>query len=160
MLDLIDGASPFARSSVEPGHFTASLFVLSPERDALALIFHKKLGIWVQPGGHVEAEDVTLADAARREAREEIGVSRFVEDSAGNAAEPAIFDVDVHPIPARPTEPAHHHFDVRFLLTACSRDLVVSDEVADARWMPLTEVHTVASDESVQRCVRKILAAR
>lgn len=154
MLELAEAAEPFVRTSFAPGHFTASAFVLSPGRDQVALIFHRKLGIWVQPGGHIEPGDPSACAAARREAREEIGVVDLVEGDA----EQAIFDVDVHPIPARKDEAAHEHFDVRFVFTARSMDFVVSDEVAGARWVPLAGVRALASDESVQRAVRKLLA--
>ena len=40
----------------------------------------------------------------------------------------AIFDIDVHRIPARGREPAHFHFDVRFLVQAKHDRFRVSDE--------------------------------
>jgi 8-oxo-dGTP pyrophosphatase MutT (NUDIX family) len=161
MANLLSAGEPFARTSFDPGHFTASAFVLSPERDAVVLIFHKKLRIWVQPGGHAEPADTSLSAAARREVSEEIGVFDLLSDSSDleeGDLEAPIFDVDVHPIPARRDEPAHEHFDVRFRFTARSRALRASDEVEGARWVPLSEVHTLASDESVQRAVRKLTA--
>jgi len=60
MLELLEARAPTSRSHFTPGHLTASGFVLSPERDAVLLIFHKKLGIWVQPGGHIEDGDDSL----------------------------------------------------------------------------------------------------
>jgi 8-oxo-dGTP pyrophosphatase MutT (NUDIX family) len=158
MSELLSTGEPFARTSFEPGHFTASAFVLSPERNAVALIFHKKLRIWVQPGGHTEPEDASLSAAARREVGEEIGVLDLLWDLEEGDLEAPIFDVDVHPIPARLDEPAHEHFDVRFRFIARSSALRASDEVEGARWVPLSEVHSLASDESVQRAVRKLTA--
>src|SRR5258705_4171245 len=73
MLQLLELSAPMSRDHFVPGHLTASAFVLSPERAAVLLIFHKKLGIWVQPGGHIEAEDESLEAAARRELGEEVG---------------------------------------------------------------------------------------
>ena len=65
--------SPF--SSDQPAaHFTASALVLDESRADACLVLHRKLGLWLQPGGHVEPDDPTLADAALREVREETGL--------------------------------------------------------------------------------------
>ena len=149
MLQLLTLAAPASRSHFVPGHLTASAFVLSPERDAVLLIFHKKLQIWVQPGGHIEASDATLEAAARREVAEEVGLVL----PAGAPAK--VFDVDIHQIPPRKDEPAHEHFDVRFWFLSPTRDFVANDEVVEARWVPLGEVARL-TDESVQRAVRKL----
>ncbi len=155
MLALLDGAgsAAFARDHFVPGHFTASAFVLSPDGAELLLIFHRKLELWLQPGGHVEVGDLSLGAAARREAMEELGVA--LPASAG-----AIFDVDIHAIPARKSEPAHQHFDVRFRLVAEAREFRASDEVADARWVKLQELASVTSDESVLRAARKLASEK
>jgi 8-oxo-dGTP pyrophosphatase MutT (NUDIX family) len=150
MVQLLDTPTPTSRRQFEPGHLTASAFALSPERDAVLLILHKKLGIWVQPGGHIEPGDETLEAAARRELAEEVGLALPA------SAHAAIFDLDIHPIPARKDEAAHEHFDVRFCFQAPTRELVVSDEVAAARWAPLARLDELTSDESVLRAVRKL----
>ena len=152
MLVLLRTDGAFDRTHFVPGHFTASAFVLSPERDALLLIFHKKLSLWLQPGGHVEPADETILTAARREVREEVGLSEF--EMAGEDA--ALLDLDIHPIPARKDEPAHEHVAVRFLFQAGSRDFTASDEVAGARWVRLSDLDAVTSDESVRRAARKL----
>jgi 8-oxo-dGTP pyrophosphatase MutT (NUDIX family) len=152
MLALSGAADPFSRSAFAPGHFTASAFVLSPHRDAVLLIFHKKLGRWLQPGGHVEPNDATLLEAARREVAEETAIFEPTPLVSG------IFDIDVHDIPAHKDEPAHEHFDVRVLLGAPSLVIAASEEVAAARWVPLDELATVETDESVRRAVRKLRA--
>jgi 8-oxo-dGTP pyrophosphatase MutT (NUDIX family) len=150
MLELLGGERPFSRTEFEPGHFTASAIVLSPERDAALLIFHAKLGLWLQPGGHVDAADADLFEAARREVREEVGISEL--DGGGRG----ILDLDVHSIPGFASEPAHEHFDVRFLLVARSRAFEKSDEVRAARWVPLPVIESVTRDASVLRAVDKV----
>ena len=90
--------------------------MLSPDRRDLVLIHHKKLGIWVQPGGHVEPSDEDLLGAARREVLEEVGLSDL-EPLPSPGGSP-LFDVDIHAIPARKADPAHEHFDVRFAFVA------------------------------------------
>lgn len=153
MLALLDGeGDPFARVHFDPGHFTASGFVLAPERDALLLIQHPKLGRWLQPGGHVEAADADVLAAARREVLEEVGLSELSLEDDG------IFDLDVHRIPPLGREPAHEHFDVRFLFRAARRALPsdAGTEAESARFFPLTELGTVTSDASVLRAARKL----
>ena len=153
MLELCGAAGATERAHFEPGHFTASAFVLSPDRRDLVLIFHKKLGIWVQPGGHVEPTDADLMDSARREVLEEVGLGELEIIQRGDST---LFDVDIHPIPARKLDPAHEHFDVRFAFVAAKRDLVHSEEVTDLRWVPLAEVEAMATDDSVMRAVKKL----
>jgi 8-oxo-dGTP pyrophosphatase MutT (NUDIX family) len=150
MLELLRLEAPFSRATFAPGHFTASAFVVSPRADELLLIFHRKLGIWVQPGGHIEPSDESLLAAARREVAEEVGLTLPA------SAEASVFDIDIHAIPARKDEPAHEHFDVRYYFRSPTREFVASDEVAGARWVPLADVAELTRDESVLRAARKL----
>ena len=145
-------ADPLSRSSFEPGHFTASAFILSPESDALLLIFHGKLQRWLQPGGHVDVDDADLLAAALREAREEVGIVDL------EPVLPGPLDVDVHEIPPLRGEPAHAHFDVRFLFRARTRAFQAASDAKAARWVPLDAIDAETSDESVLRAVAKIRA--
>jgi 8-oxo-dGTP pyrophosphatase MutT (NUDIX family) len=156
MLSLTETPEACERSHTEPGHFTASAFVLSPDRRELVLIHHRKLGIWVQPGGHVDSTDPDLESAARREVAEEVGLSELEPLLAGDST---LFDVDIHPIPAHKAEAKHEHFDVRFAFVARSKDCARSEEVADLRWVPLTEAESITTDASVLRAVDKLKRA-
>jgi len=140
---------PFSRRHLAPGHFTASAFVLCPERRRVLLIRHPKLGRWLQPGGHIEPGDADLVAAARREAIEETGV--VVEEPLGG-----IFDVDIHDIPDSVKDPAHQHFDVRYAFIARSDRLEVSPEVLGARWVELSEVTLLTDEDSVLRCTERL----
>lgn len=121
------------RDTFEPGHFTASAFVLCPDRKSLLLIFHKKLKMWLQPGGHIEPTDSGLVEAARREVREETGLKELEVVSA-------LFDIDVHSIPAFGQTPAHLHHDVRCVMTAPHLEVRAGDDVSDARWFDIRKV--------------------
>ncbi len=153
MLELTQAEAACARSLFQPGHFTASAFLLSPDREELLLIHHRKLGIWVQPGGHIDAEDADAEAAARREVSEEVGLTELTPLTVGQNA---IFDIDVHAIPAHKQELAHEHFDVRFAFVCSTRAFTRSEEVADARWVPLAGLAELGTDESVLRAARKL----
>jgi 8-oxo-dGTP pyrophosphatase MutT (NUDIX family) len=137
-----------------PGHFTVSAFITDPEVESTVLIHHRRLDRWLQPGGHVEPEDATLLVALRREIVEETGISHVAPDR------PPLFDVDVHPIPARDPEPAHRHFDIRFHVIAERAALAPSDEVRDAAWVDLDAVAAWTEDLSVLRAVEKLIGRR
>ncbi len=147
------GAAAFARS-LHVGHLTASAWVVDPARTRALLTHHRKLGRWLQLGGHADG-DPDLRRAALREAREESGLRSLRLAQAG------IYDLDVHPIPARPGEPAHDHYDVRFALEADPAEpLVVSAESKGLAWVPLAALADYGADESVLRLARKTAALR
>lgn len=54
-------------------HFCASVFIINPADKKILLVHHKGFNMWVQPGGHIDADE-TFEEAAMREAYEETGV--------------------------------------------------------------------------------------
>ena len=142
----------FERSCV-PGHVTASSWILSAEGSRFLLTHHRKLGRWLQLGGHADGETDVLA-VALREAREESGLSDFevVPDASGLD----VLDLDIHRIPPHGRDPEHFHYDVRFLFRAAADDPVsASDESHEVRWFGPGESAEVLSEESLRRLVRK-----
>jgi len=142
------------------GHITASAWIVSADGGQALLTHHKKLGRWLQLGGHVDGEP-HIERAALREAREESGMTDFAFEPWGAGGELVPLDLDVHPIPARGSEPRHEHWDVRFLLRAGpGQSLAVSDESHDLRWFRPAELAAVTDEESVLRLQRKAAALR
>ncbi len=154
MLDLAAVAhDPFDRFQYEPGHFTASGFVIHPAGDRVLLIHHAKIGAWLQPGGHIDSGDPSPLAAATREITEETGVDALMPVTE------AIADVDIHVFPGRADQPEHRHFDLRFAFVATRADLMSNHEVLEARWVDLDEVGRLNSDRSVMRPVVKLLGS-
>lgn len=110
-----------------PEHLTASCFVFSPDLQQVLLTHHRKGGFWVQFGGHLEAADASLADAARREGREESGIGDLQLRSD------RVMDLDRHELHGGFTCAAH--WDVGFVAIASPAAAVeVSSESLDVRW--------------------------
>ena len=132
-----------------PGHLTGSAWIVSPDRARTLLTHHRKLDKWLQLGGHADG-DPDLSAVALREAREESGLARL------RLLANELFDVDRHWIPARRTEPAHWHYDLRFMIEADPAErLVVSSESKDLAWVEVARVTGLNPEESMARMVRK-----
>ena len=81
-------AGLFDRGSMS-GHVTGSAFVVDPRRDLILLVHHAALDRWLQPGGHVDAEEEP-GDGAAREVWEETGLQRFAPSDWARATAPGI----------------------------------------------------------------------
>lgn len=113
-------------------HVTGSAIVVGPR--GVLLHRHKRLGIWLQPGGHVETGEAPW-DAAVRETTEETGI-RAVHPAGG----PQLAHVDVHAAPR-----GHTHLDVRYLLHAGDEDPAPPPgESPEVRWFSWPEAVAVA----------------
>ncbi len=131
------------------GHITGSAWIIDNDRTHALLTHHKKLDRWLQLGGHSDGDADTLA-VALKEGREESGLVDI------NAISEGIFDVDVHLIPARKTEPDHFHYDIRFLLEADrNTPLIISEESNDLAWVALDDIEQLVDDQSILRMLRK-----
>jgi 8-oxo-dGTP pyrophosphatase MutT (NUDIX family) len=131
---------------------TGSAWVVDAAHARVLLTHHRKLDMWLQLGGHADG-DTDVLRVAMREAAEESGLTELIAVDAG------VFDVDVHRIPPRGGEPAHLHYDVRFLLQGdASVPLVMTAESRDLRWVRLADVVSLGVDASVLRMVAKTQA--
>lgn len=138
----------FARSNMA-GHITASGVVLNADRTKTLVIHHVGLGLWLQPGGHVDDTDKSIRSAAAREVLEETGVAM---------SQPILLDIDSHAVPAneRKREGAHVHHDFAFLAFADETALTPQlAEVHAARWLTFEEL-TRLEGRRMQRFVRKL----
>jgi 8-oxo-dGTP pyrophosphatase MutT (NUDIX family) len=136
--------------SLSVGHLTASAWVVDIRRRRVLMTYHRKLQKWLQLGGHIDEGDECLAEAALREVREESGLSDvtlFCENP---------FDMDIHEIPATLREPAHLHYDIRYIVAADSaHDLICSDESDDLRWIDEEQTPAYSRELSIVRMLGK-----
>ncbi len=147
VLEFIDAHPDALLRSCLPGHLTASGMVIDSRGERALLTHHRKLGRWLQLGGHCDGNG-NLAASALREATEESGIADL-------AIDPCPVDLDIHTIPIRGSEPEHLHLDVRFQIFAPAgvRE-AASDESLALGWFTSAELETIESDDSVRRLFR------
>ena len=142
---IVNSPDPFSRCN-PMGHITASGLVI--EFDRVLLIRHPYLGLWIQPGGHIDDGETPEA-AAIRETHEETGVLCELL-----CQENSLVDVDIHTIPNNPTtkEPEHIHIDLCFALRPTQ--IVQSTEAIEWKWCE----HSAVTDARTKRAVKAYYA--
>ena len=139
---LVERPEPLDRLT-RPGHFTASALVVNTELDQILLLHHAKLKIWVQPGGHADG-NANLMAVALREATEETGI-------AGLRIWPQAIDLDIHRVDP-PTEDAHLHYDVRFVVLAPQSPVLNANHESTAqRWVSADDLPSMDLDNGLWR---------
>lgn len=134
-----------------PAHVTGSAWVVSPARDRVLLLHHRKHDQWFQPGGHADG-DADILRVALRETVEETGL----DESVVKLLAENVFDVDIHTIPASQFGPQHQHIDIRFLVEIDdSLPVPGNDESHDVLWFRLHDVPRYNNNLSTHRMVKK-----
>lgn len=137
-----------------PAHLTASALLLSPDARQVLLIRHRKVGLWLQAGGHCEAGDPTLAAAALREAREETGRTEL-------ALLGGVLLLDRHRAPCASrvpgAPPMEHHLDVMFAaMTTDDAPPTPGPEPLAAAWFRVSDL-PADTDDAVRALVSAAL---
>lgn len=149
MIALLDQAEDCFHRSCFPAHFTGSALVVSADGSKALLHHHRKLDRWLQFGGHCDGDEHLLR-VAQREALEESGVEGLILASAKP------FDLDIHAIPAKEGEPAHEHYDVRYVLIAPENaQFFISEESHELRWVTPAEMLELPLSTGMQRLAVK-----
>lgn len=129
--------APFDRRS-DTTHVTGSGIVIG--RRGVLLHRHKRLGRWLQPGGHLDAGESPWK-AARRETEEETGLAVSFVGASPAAPTPPLAHLDVHPAAA-----GHTHLDLRYLLGVDGDDDPVPPrgESPEVRWFSWPDARRIA----------------
>lgn len=113
-LTIFDQLSDPLSQDANATHVTGSGIVIGPR--GVVLLKHKRLGFWLQPGGHIDAGELPW-EAALRESREETGLDCSFAGPLDDRGVPPLIHVDVHA-----GGRGHTHLDMRYLIDGGDAD--------------------------------------
>lgn len=130
--------------------FTTSAFIMHPTEPRLLLLKHKKIGKWLQPGGHIELDENPI-QALNREVSEETGLApdqymiiepsdspKPIGDSASNTVLPLPFYLNEHYWDGKGP---HKHIDICYLIKSSTEVVTDNPDGASAiGWITLQEI--------------------
>lgn len=137
-------------------HFTASAWVVSPDRKRALMAYHNLYQSWAWLGGHADGENDLLA-VALREAWEESGVEHV------RPVSPELFSLEILTVNAHHKRgkyvSSHLHLNLTYLLEANEADAlhVKPDENSGVRWLPVEEVLDAVREEHMKPIYQKLL---
>lgn len=144
-IDFVERNPDCFERTLREGHITGSGWIVDRTGTKTLLTHHRKLDLWLQPGGHADGHFDVLA-VALKECVEETALPNLC------SVTDRIFDIDIHGIPARGEEPAHFHYDVRFLFrNEGEDDYVVSEESHDLAWVEMSRIEDYTLEWSMRR---------
>lgn len=157
VIELVRAADdPWARGT--PLHVTASALIVHPDSCRILLRWHERQQAWLQVGGHADPGERDPLAIARREAREETGLTdlRPWPDAT-------LRHLVIVPVAAGRGEPEHEHADLRFLLATGQPDAIQAERPAAAlRWLPAQSADELTSEANLRVTLaraRQLLAA-
>src|SRR5215212_5667651 len=139
--------------------FTVAVFVVHADR--VLLHYHRKLDMWLPPGGHIEPAELP-DDAAVREVAEETGVRAML---IGERALPLAYPRQlIRPagIQLEDIGPGHQHIDLVYFAVPLDGDTTLGAE--DARepgtgWYALDALEALGANEEIQTWAARALVA-
>lgn len=144
----LDAHEEATAKSGPPAHFTASCLVVDEAGERVLLTLHRKVGRWLQFGGHIEASDASVAEAALREAVEESGLP-----GGSLRLRPELAQLDRHALGSGFTR-CTEHLDLRWIAVAAPASApVVSAESLDVAWWPVDSL-----PEDTEESIRDLVA--
>ena len=137
------------RDSGNPSHFCCYFLPYNLNKKQVFIVHHKKSGLWLFPGGHID-ENETLMQTLNREIQEELGVLNKIE------AEIQPFLLTVTPI-NRPNVMCKEHMDIWYRFPADGTEFNVNlREFHEARWVSIKEARKLITDIPNLKAVLKI----
>ena len=157
ILEWLEEKDVFTRKN-KRAHFTASAWVVNPERTKVLMIYHNIYNSWAWMGGHADGEEDLLA-VAEKEAREESGITDL-KPITEDILSLEIVTVSGHEKKGEYVS-SHLHLNVTYLFEAPEDQLlkVKPDENSGVMWIAIDDVKNKSSEPwFVERIYSKLIA--
>lgn len=137
-------------------HIVAGGFIYAKKEQKFLVLYHKDLKIFLYPGGHVNNNEKSPLQTAKREIMEETGLKNLEQLKLSENKQIPI-DIDTHLIEynERLNLPTHYHFDFRylFIVDKISRIKIEQNELSDYKWI---DIYELKNDKNYGKIVNKI----
>ena len=156
LLEWLSEPDVFERKN-ERAHFTASAWVVNPERTKVLMIYHNIYDSWAWMGGHADGEENLFA-VAEREAKEESGITD-IKAISEEIASVEILTVSGHEKHGKYV-PSHLHLNATYFFEAPEEQelSVKPDENSGVMWMDMDDIKNKSSEKwFVERIYPKLI---
>ena len=144
LLELLSQPKVFTREN-GTGHFSASGWVVSPDRRKVLMVYHNIYNSWSWMGGHADG-DMDLQAVAEREIREESGIQNL------RLLTPGIFSAEILTVDGHEKRgkyvSSHLHYNVTYLFEADTQQetALKPDENSGVQWIPVEDLPKMVSE--------------
>lgn len=122
-------------------HFCVYFLPYNPETQEFFIVHHKKSGLWLAPGGHIDKGE-SILQTLNREIAEELGVNDFFPDR------PRAFLISITPIENK-AQICKEHLDIWFLMETDGRNFNVDPrEFHETRWLSREAARSLITDKN------------
>lgn len=137
-----------AKPATPDPHLVAYFLLLDPIQKKVLLVDHKKAGLWLPSGGHVELGELPR-ETVQREALEELGTQ------ADFLLDPPFFLTVTQTVGQTA---GHTDVSMWYLLKGSASEEYIFDreEFTQIRWFSVADVPYERSDPHMQRCLAKL----